>query len=147
MIECECLKKYLMGNTTQNVEKKPTGKEKKEAPSAKTPENITKANKKSEENLKKTTEKKTKKEEPKKPETKKEEPKTEWKKEKKWEVGLWTTEARSGTMRSSTTGITLENKKKTTRVSVGLTTIEEQERPGAFPKSKLVPGITFTKTF
>jgi hypothetical protein len=50
-------------------------------------------------------------------------------------------------MSSSTTGITFENKKKNTRLSIGVTNIEEQERPGSLPKNKMLPGITFTKTF
>lgn len=100
--------KYPMGNSTQNVEKKQTNKEKTEAPKAKTPEKITQANKKSEENLKKNTEKQTK-------ESKKEPVK---KKEKNWTASFGTTSARGEAMSSTTTGLKFENKNKTAEITV-----------------------------
>lgn len=53
------------------------------------------------------------------------------KKEKTWEVGLGTTQARhpDGKMEISTTGVKIRNKKNTLEATIGVANVYEQKKP------------------
>ncbi len=127
-----------MGNQSKEVQKAPQKKEANDIKKEKTPEKVRSENEKAQKKLAETIQKPK----PSLPEKK------PAKKEKNWTVGLGTTTAQSESMSTSTTGLTFENKKKTTRLSLGPTNTEEVERPGSLPKNKFqLFGVTFTRNF
>ena len=127
-----------MGNQSKEVQKAPQKKEANDIKKEKTPEKVRSENEKAQKKLAETIQKPK----PSLPEKK------PAKKEKNWTVGLGTTTAQGESMSTSTTGITFENKKKTTKFSLGPTNTEEVERPGSLPKNKFqLFGVTFTRNF
>lgn len=73
----------------------------------------------------------------------------EKKKEKSWKIGLGTTKVATDdrSMEVSTTGIKLENKKKSLELTLGAATVTEVVKPGAFPEQRTMPGFSLKKRF
>lgn len=70
-------------------------------------------------------------------------------KEKKWDIGIGTTDAKDpkGILSVSTTGLKFKHKKKNLEFTVGIASASEQQKPGELPKNHTGPGVSLEWKF